>query len=107
MLVSSVLLLALLHSLGVTAMPSLNPQSAPVRRAQVTSLTTVTPSQLAGFAPYTEFARAAYCPPSIVQGWQCGGRIFFIFIGWVPWLLMALPRGLPSCPRIPGIAHRW
>ncbi|KAF8842167.1 alpha/beta-hydrolase [Paxillus ammoniavirescens] len=53
-------------------MQSLNPLFTPARRAQVTSLTAVTPSQLAGFAPYTEFARAAYCPPSIVQGWQCG-----------------------------------
>ncbi|KIK93724.1 hypothetical protein PAXRUDRAFT_33881 [Paxillus rubicundulus Ve08.2h10] len=72
MIVSYPSLLTFLHSLGVTAMPSLTPLVPPVRRAQVTSLTTVTPSQLAAFAPYTSFARAAYCSPSIVQGWQCG-----------------------------------
>lgn len=29
-------------------------------------------AQLAALAPYTQFARAAYCSPNIVQGWKCG-----------------------------------
>ncbi|KIJ64648.1 hypothetical protein HYDPIDRAFT_181861 [Hydnomerulius pinastri MD-312] len=69
---SSALSLALLGALGVAAMPSVAPPVAPVRRAQVTSVTTMTSSQLSGLAPYTEFARAAYCSPSIVEGWECG-----------------------------------
>ncbi|KAL4069869.1 Alpha/Beta hydrolase protein [Scleroderma yunnanense] len=35
-------------------------------------VTTMSSSQLTALAPYTEFARAAYCSPSIVQGWNCG-----------------------------------
>lgn len=57
--------LALLFLHGAAALPL-----AP--RVQVSSVTTVTPAQLSALAPYTQFARAAYCPPSIVQGWACG-----------------------------------
>jgi len=28
--------------------------------------------QLAGLAPYAQFARAAYCPPEKLKGWKCG-----------------------------------
>ncbi|EKM49514.1 uncharacterized protein PHACADRAFT_265032 [Phanerochaete carnosa HHB-10118-sp] len=40
-----------------------------VARAGVTTLST---TQLNALAPYTEFARAAYCDSSIINGWQCG-----------------------------------
>ncbi|KAI9573644.1 Alpha/Beta hydrolase protein [Boletus coccyginus] len=53
--------LALLAALGATAVPHL-PRS----------VTTVTSAELSELAPYTQFARAAYCSPSIVQGWACG-----------------------------------
>ncbi|KAF9221636.1 alpha/beta-hydrolase [Gyrodon lividus] len=71
MLTSFALVLALL-SLGVAAIPNLTPPVVPARHAHVSEVTTTTSSQLAALAPYTEFARAAYCSPSIVQGWQCG-----------------------------------
>ncbi|KAI6030939.1 Alpha/Beta hydrolase protein [Pisolithus orientalis] len=32
----------------------------------------LSPSELASLAPYSQFARAAYCPPSTVDGWMCG-----------------------------------
>ncbi|KAG8214552.1 Alpha/Beta hydrolase protein [Butyriboletus roseoflavus] len=60
--------LALLSALGAAAIPT----HGPVPRAQVSSVNTMTSAQLSALAPYTEFARAAYCPPSIVQGWTCG-----------------------------------
>ncbi|KAH7928461.1 alpha/beta-hydrolase [Leucogyrophana mollusca] len=56
--------------LGVAAIPSLAPPV--LARDEVTVVTTMTSAQLADLAPYTEFARAAYCSPSIVDGWQCG-----------------------------------
>jgi len=31
------------------------------------------PNQWAEFVPYIEFARAAYCKPSKIAGWKCGG----------------------------------
>ena len=33
----------------------------------------LSPAQLAAFVPFTQFARAAYCDPSIIAGWNCGG----------------------------------
>ncbi|KAI6039317.1 Alpha/Beta hydrolase protein [Pisolithus marmoratus] len=51
----------------VDALPS--PTTSHLRGRSVSVLS---PSQLASLAPYTEFARAAYCSPSIVDGWKCG-----------------------------------
>ncbi|KAG1751228.1 Alpha/Beta hydrolase protein [Suillus lakei] len=50
------------------------PHSAPpaMRRADVSVVTQMSSIQLADLAPYTQFARAAYCSPTIVTGWQCG-----------------------------------
>jgi hypothetical protein len=42
---------------------------------------TVTPlssSDLAAFAPFTQFARAAYCPLDALKNWSCGGMFDFI-----------------------------
>jgi len=33
----------------------------------------LSPGQFDEFVPYLEFARAAYCEPDIITGWQCGG----------------------------------
>ncbi|KAG1745926.1 Alpha/Beta hydrolase protein [Suillus paluster] len=56
--------------LQVAAVP--HPAPPAMRRADVSVLTQMTSTQLADLAPYTEFARAAYCSPTIVTGWQCG-----------------------------------
>lgn len=37
------------------------------------AVTTLSTATLAGYAPYTQLARAAYCPPAKVTGWACGG----------------------------------
>ncbi|KAH9485060.1 Lipase [Psilocybe cubensis] len=36
------------------------------------SVTALSSSELSGFAPFTQFARAAYCPTSKLQNWSCG-----------------------------------
>lgn len=38
--------------------------------------------QLAAFAPFTQFARAAYCPSSKIQGWQCGREYHYVVKDW-------------------------
>ncbi|RDB25189.1 Lipase [Hypsizygus marmoreus] len=56
--------LAILFSLGgVTTAPTVHDRR---------SVTTLSASELSGFAPYTQFARAAYCPTSKLAGWNCG-----------------------------------
>ncbi|KAI0322407.1 alpha beta-hydrolase [Amylostereum chailletii] len=59
------LVLASVLCTGAMALPS----SAPLSRRSVTALSA---SQLAAFAPFTQLARAAYCKPSKITGWQCG-----------------------------------
>jgi len=39
---------------------------------QSRTATAVSASKLASFAPYTQFARAAYCPTDILENWTCG-----------------------------------
>ncbi|KAI0335878.1 alpha/beta-hydrolase [Cubamyces sp. BRFM 1775] len=43
--------------------------AAPATKRSVTALSS---SQLSSFAPFTQFARAAYCDSSKVKNWQCG-----------------------------------
>ncbi|KAG1770893.1 Alpha/Beta hydrolase protein [Suillus placidus] len=64
---SSVMFACILH---VAAVP--RPARPAMRRADVSVVTQMSSIQLADLAPYTEFARAAYCSPTIVTGWQCG-----------------------------------
>jgi hypothetical protein len=41
-----------------------------ISRGDVTELSG---NQFSDFVPYIEFARAAYCTPNKIAGWQCGG----------------------------------
>jgi hypothetical protein len=61
------------------------------------SMTALTPGQLAGFAPYTEFARAAYCDSSKIVGWNCGGMGFFILMP-----SQAYRNEKDACNALPG-----
>ncbi|THH14002.1 hypothetical protein EW146_g6281 [Bondarzewia mesenterica] len=69
MLVSALFtsLALLVISGGVSALPT---ASTVFARDGVTTLST---TQLSAFAPFTQFARAAYCDPSKIEGWNCGG----------------------------------
>lgn len=77
-------ILAVLSSalaLRVSALPA-DARSFPLARRAVTQLTS---AQVAAFAPYTEFARAAYCPSSGISDWSCGEACAAI-PGFVPTL---------------------
>ncbi|THH30720.1 hypothetical protein EUX98_g3455 [Antrodiella citrinella] len=81
---SSLLLLAFAVSAKAAAVPTsvhsaiasvAEPDSA--RRSDFTSfaadtVTTLSAEELEDFAPYTQFARAAYCPSSKLTNWDCG-----------------------------------
>lgn len=38
-------------------------------------VTTLSSSALSAITPFAQFARAAYCAPSAISGWSCGGMI--------------------------------
>ncbi|EIW51601.1 alpha/beta-hydrolase [Trametes versicolor FP-101664 SS1] len=56
---------ASLFVLDVAALPT-----HPVRAAA--AVTALSNTELASYAPFTQFARAAYCSPSVVKTWSCG-----------------------------------
>ncbi len=37
------------------------------------NIITLNSAQVAAFAPFTHFASAAYCNPSLTKNWDCGG----------------------------------
>ena len=41
------------------------------------ALTTLSATQISSYTPYTQLARAAYCEPTKITGWNCGGK-------WIP-----------------------
>ena len=59
----------LFKSTIVTALVEL--ASAAVLKRQ--SISTLSESQISGYTPYTYFAAAAKCNPSLTQTWSCGG----------------------------------
>lgn len=60
---------------GVRAGPF--PRHLTVR--QVDTVTALSTTQISDLAPFTQFARAAYCPPDEVLNWTCGGPFFHSF----------------------------
>lgn len=46
---------------------------------QERSVTPLSASELTSFAPFTQFARAAYCPTNVLQSWSCGRGCFSIY----------------------------
>ncbi|KAH9169451.1 lipase class 3 family protein [Lactarius sanguifluus] len=46
-------------------------QAAAVKRQTITALSS---SQIASFAPFTHFASTAYCNPSTTRNWSCGSN---------------------------------
>jgi hypothetical protein len=59
--------------------------------------TELTPSQFAEFTPYIQFARAAYCDPKKITGWNCGGGSFSSLC--LRWLI---EMGKAACNALPG-----
>lgn len=70
--------LAVLFTLGAVSATPLTPSTLSKREASPVSI-----ADLAGYAPYTQFAMAAYCPTRKLAGWKCGSSCFlhsFFFI---------------------------
>ena len=47
-------------------------------------------TDLSTFAPYIEFARAAYCDPNKIVGWKCGGLSFLSHLDVFTGLLIGM-----------------
>ena len=60
------------------------------------SVATMSYAQLSDLAPYTQFARAAYCPPAILLDWACG-RMYSLSL-YTP----ALSPPPEACQAVPG-----
>ena len=54
---------------------------------QERSVTQLSPADLGDLAPFTQFARAAYCRTSILKGWNCGGDCLVYFKIWISTLI--------------------
>lgn len=70
------LLATLAYALAVPRDPILARKNAAIPaevEARAATVTALSASQLASYAPYTQFARAAYCPSSSIKTWGCGG----------------------------------
>lgn len=67
--IQSFFLSALFVVAGVFAVPT--PSRFVLVRRQ-SGVSTLSSTQLSDLAPFTQFARAAYCGSSKVQNWQCG-----------------------------------
>ena len=60
----------LLSLFALASVELVHATAARVKRQEITALS---PTQIAGFAPFTHFASAAYCNPSSTINWSCGG----------------------------------
>ena len=67
------------------------------------SVTALSAADLASLAPYTQFARAAYCPTSKLNGWNCGSKSFLFSFSmatkvftYLTVICKALPGFLPT-----------
>ncbi|EIM81619.1 alpha/beta-hydrolase [Stereum hirsutum FP-91666 SS1] len=72
---SSSLVALLITAVSTAALPPRTRNGATdIARVDISSrsVTTLTSSQLSAFTPFTQFARAAYCDPSVITGWTCG-----------------------------------
>ena len=49
-------------------------------RSNVTQLSS---NQFSEFVPFIEFARAAYCPPTKIEGWRCGGQFSLTILSFL------------------------
>ncbi|KJA29030.1 hypothetical protein HYPSUDRAFT_33536 [Hypholoma sublateritium FD-334 SS-4] len=64
--------IALSTSLAVLTLIAGVAHASPGVVLQRRSVTPLTASQLGSLAPFTQFARAAYCPTAELQSWNCG-----------------------------------
>ncbi|KAJ3491707.1 hypothetical protein NLI96_g521 [Meripilus lineatus] len=61
-----------LYLFQVVASPVPARNETEIQNLVARSVTTMTAAQLSALAPYTQLARAAYCPSSRISSWSCG-----------------------------------
>lgn len=65
----------LLGPLGSPFLPHLpNIDGVDTQRPIPLRATPISGEELAAFTPFTQFARAAYCPSEYIKDWSCGGK---------------------------------
>ena len=79
-------------------------ESFNVSHSDVTQLSS---NQFSDFIPYIEFARAAYCTPNKIVGWQCGGWFFFLNTLYCRILIGTTKRRLQCPPWLCANVDRW
>jgi len=80
-------MLSLVWSIFALAFVGLVPATPVSIKRQATTVTTLSQNQINEFAPFTHFASAAYCHPSITRNWACGGAFTHCFT-------------LKECPKV-------
>ncbi|KAF8493055.1 lipase [Russula emetica] len=60
--------------LSLLTLASVGLVHATVVRVKRQAITTLSSTQIAGFAPFTHLASAAYCNPSLTKNWDCGAN---------------------------------
>jgi hypothetical protein len=69
-------------SLLAFLLASLSTFAAPVVQ-RVQGITALPSWQVAEFSPYSHFAAAAYCDPSVALNWTCGGKLLALFFQYI------------------------
>ena len=76
--ISIVFLAAILLFTAVGATPLPGDLEVAGRDLEARAVSPLSPEDIASFAPFTQFARAAYCPGT--QDWTCGGKLNLFLI---------------------------
>ncbi|KAI0037750.1 hypothetical protein FA95DRAFT_1529358, partial [Auriscalpium vulgare] len=95
-------LCVLAYAAATAALLTGSVDAATVSKRQPESITTLSTAQISAFKPFTFFASAAYCNPSVTLTWSCGancnanpdflpeasggdgGDVSFWFVGFAP-----------------------
>lgn len=93
-----------LYLFQVVASPVPARNETEIQNLVARSVTTMTAAQLSALAPYTQLARAAYCPSSRISSWSCGRKergLSLVNLDSNPY------RGLQCHTRVSADSDRW
>lgn len=96
-------LLLLFTPVGAAPLPEISEVAE--RGLESRAVTVLSAASISNFTPFSQFARAAYCQPSQIKTWSCGGQsssfhgpirdLFAQPIGWIG-ACNALPKFQPT-----------
>ena len=72
---SNFILVATLLFASVEAIPLPGIPEVAERNLETRAVNVVSATDISGFTPFTQFARAAYCQPSKIKNWSCGREL--------------------------------